>query len=150
MDQTDKKILNRIQSNFPVQSRPFKTLGEEMDLSEEEVLERVKKLREDGYIRHLGPIFNPRAIGYVSTLCTMKVPPARVEEVAEIINAFPEVTHNYLRDHQYNIWFTLIAQGQNRIEKIIEKIKEETGVGEILNLPAERFFKLKVEFKLDQ
>ncbi len=150
MDQTDKKILNRIQSDFPIQSRPVKALGDEMGMSESEVLERIKKLKKKGYIRHLGPIFNPRAIGYVSTLCTMKAPADRVEEIAEAINAYPEVTHNYLRDHQHNIWFTLIAQGQNRIEEIIETIKEDTGVDEILNLPAERFFKLKVEFKLDE
>lgn len=150
MDQTDKKILNRIQSQFPIQSRPFKGLGEELDLSEKEVLERIGKLKEQGYIRHLGPLFDPRAIGYASTLCAMEVPPERIEEAAGIINSYPEVTHNYLRDHQYNIWFTLIAQGQERIEKIIEQIKEKTGVEEILNLPAEHFFKLKVEFNLDE
>jgi len=149
MDGTDKKILNRVQSNFPVESRPFAVLGDELGLSEKEVLERVKKLKEKGYIRHLGPIFNPRAIGYVSTLCTMKAPSERIDEIAEVINSFPEVTHNYLRDHQYNIWFTLIARNDDRIQKIIDKIKERVGVEEILNLPAEHFFKLKVKFNID-
>jgi DNA-binding Lrp family transcriptional regulator len=150
MDRTDKKILNRIQRDFPIQNRPFRALGEELDLSEEEVLERIGKLREQGYIRHLGPIFDPRAIGYVSTLCAAKVPPERVEEVAEIINGYAGVTHNYLRDHNYNIWFTVIAQGREGVRKVIEQIKEKTGIDDILDMPAERFFKLRVEFKLDQ
>ncbi len=149
MDDTDKKILNRVQSDFPVESRPFAVLGDELDLSEKEVLERVKKLKEKGYIRHLGPIFDPRAIGYVSTLCTLKAPSDKIDEIAEVINSFPEVTHNYLRDHQYNIWFTLIARSGDRIQKIIDKIKEKVGIEEILNLPAEHFFKLKVKFKID-
>jgi len=149
MDDTDKKILNRVQSDFPVESRPFAVLGDELDLSEKEVLERLKKLKEKGYIRHLGPIFDPRAIGYVSTLCTLKAPSDKIDEIAEVINSFPEVTHNYLRDHQYNIWFTLIARSGDRIQKIIDKIKEKVGIEEILNLPAEHFFKLKVKFKID-
>jgi DNA-binding Lrp family transcriptional regulator len=149
MDQIDRNILNRIQHAFPVKSRPFEELGGELGLDENEMLERVRKLREQGYIRRMGPIFDPRTLGYVSTLCTLKTPQTRIDEVARVINAYPGVTHNYLRDHPYNIWFTLITRGEEGIRETIDQIKKDTGIDEILILPAERFYKLKVEFNVE-
>ncbi len=115
MDSTDKKLLNRIQSDFPVESRPFQALGEELEISEDEVIERIKSLKEQKIIRRLGGVFDSKKLGYQSTLIAMRVPPEKIEETAQVVSAYDGVTHNYERQDVYNLWFTLICESQERI-----------------------------------
>lgn len=145
MDGVEARVLTRIQRDFPVVSRPFAALGEELGLTEDEVRSAVTRLSERRLIRSLGPVFDPRALGYVSTLCAASVPAEKVDTVAAIINARPEVTHNYLRAHPVNLWFTVIAQPEARLAQIIAELERDTGLV-IHNLPAERLFKIRVEF----
>ncbi len=149
LDRLDRRLLNLIQNNFPVVPEPYQELAKILGTTEEEVLARLEKLIEKGVIRRLGPIFDSRKLGYSSTLCAVKVPPENVREVAEVVNSFPEVTHNYLRDHSYNMWFTLLAESPDRLEAILEEIKERTGITNILNLPAQKIFKIRVNFPLE-
>ena len=146
MDDIDKAILNRIQSDFPIASRPFLVVAEELGLSETEVLERIRHLKDRGIIRRIGGNFVPNKLGYVSTLCAAKVPEDKIERFADVINRFPGVTHNYLRENSFNVWFTFIAPSMEEIEQNIEDIEQETGIKEILNLPATRVFKIKAQF----
>jgi len=148
MDEADKAILNRIQSGFPITSRPFLTIAQELDLDENEVIRRVKRLKERGIIRRIGGNFVPGKLGFVSTLCAARVPEEKIEKFSETVNRYPGVTHNYRRDHEFNIWFTFIAESMEQIEIYLKEIASETGVAEILNLPATKVYKIKAQFDL--
>jgi len=144
MDRIDKKLLNLMQNEIPIDKRPFKALGEKLMLTENEVLKRVNKLKEDGIIRRIGGIFNSRRMGYTSTLCTAKVPENKIEEVAVCINEYYEVTHNYIREDDYNMWFTVITHSEESLNNILEEIKHKTALDEIISLPSIKLFKVKV------
>lgn len=144
----EKEILNMIQDGFPLTRRPFAELAIRLGRGEEEVMQVVKDLKERGIIRRIGASFDSQRLSLASTLVAMKVPPERIEEVAAVVNSYPEVTHDYQRDHEYSLWFTLIAPDQGRIEEIIEEIKRKTGVQEIYSLPTQRRFKIRVKFDL--
>ncbi len=148
MDDTDRKILNRIQSNFPITSRPYLTIAEELGLEESEVIHRLLLLKENGIIRRIGGNFFPEKLGFVSTLCAAKVPEDKIDAFAEAVNRYPGVTHNYQRDNSFNIWFTFIAPSMEEIEEKLEEISKNTGVEDIINLPATTVFKIKAHFDL--
>jgi DNA-binding Lrp family transcriptional regulator len=148
MDDIDKKILNRIQSDFPMTSRPFLDIAEDLGLSEEEVLGRIVRLKQTGIIRRIGGNFVPHKVGFVSTLCAAEVPEEKIEAFAKVVNGYPGVTHNYRRDNRFNIWFTFIAPSMQEIEKNLAAISEKTGISNILNLPATNVFKIKAQFDL--
>ena len=146
LDDIDKSIINRIQSDFPISSRPYLTLAEELGLTEKEVLERVAGLKKAGIIRRIGGNFVPAKLGFVSTLCAARVPGGKVAQFAAVVNRYPGVTHNYQRDNEYNVWFTFISPSMEEIEANLKKIVAETGVEDILNLPATKVFKIKAQF----
>ena len=148
MDKTDKLILNRIQSDFPITTRPFNTIAQALNLTEQDVIKRIQQLKENGIIRRIGGNFVPEKLGFVSTLCAAKVPEDKVKVFATAVNRYPGVTHNYQRDNEFNIWFTFIAPSMEEIEKNLKDIAVETGVSEILNLPATRVYKIKAQFDL--
>uniref|UniRef100_A0A7C3Z0R9 siroheme decarboxylase n=1 Tax=Desulfobacca acetoxidans TaxID=60893 RepID=A0A7C3Z0R9_9BACT len=148
LDDLDRAILNEIQSHFPLVIRPYAEMGEKVGVSEEEVLARVKRLHEAGIIRRIGANFTSRKLGYTSTLCAARVPPEKLPHFAAVVNRYPGVTHNYLRKHRYNVWFTLIAESPDRLAEIIEEIRKAGGVEEILSLPAKEIFKIKVDFPM--
>jgi DNA-binding Lrp family transcriptional regulator len=148
IDDVDKAVLNRIQSDFPITSRPYRTMAEDLGLSEDEVLKRVSRLKASGIIRRIGGNFSPEKLGFVSTLCAAKVPEDKISQFAEVVNRYPGVTHNYRRENTFNIWFTFIAPKMDEINANLEQIAAETGVTDILNLPATRVFKIRAEFKV--
>lgn len=148
IDDIDRDILNRIQSNFPITPTPFRAIANDLGLSEDDVIARIVKLKENDIIRRIGGNFVPEKLGFVSTLCAAKVPEDKLDFFSSLVNRYPEVTHNYQRDNAYNIWFTFIASSSEEIEKKLSEIKSETGVSEIINLPASRVFKIKAHFDL--
>jgi len=148
LDSIDKQILELIQTNFPVVSRPYQAIGDQVGLAEVEVINRIKNLRQAGIIRRLGGLFDSRKLGYVGTLCAMQVAPQDIEQVAGVIAQYPGITHNYLRDHKYNMWFTLLAESEQKIAAILEEITNKTGITQILNLPSQKVFKVRVKFDL--
>lgn len=148
MDELDKTILNRIQTRFPMTPQPFAAIARELGTTEERVLKRVSRLKEKGIIRRIGGNFVPGKVGFVSTLCTAQVPAEKVELFARTVNTFPGVTHNYLRENSFNVWFTFIAPSMAVIRENIARIAEKTGVTRILNLPATHVFKIKAKFDL--
>jgi len=148
MDDSDRAIINEIQSDFPIAERPFQELATRLQLSEDEILERVKRLKEEGVIRRIGGNFNSKKLNFTSTLCAARVPEQKLAKFVETVNRYPGVTHNYLRNHGYNVWFTFIAENMAYIDNALNEISATTGVGEIRNLPAVRMFKIKVDFEV--
>jgi DNA-binding Lrp family transcriptional regulator len=146
MDDTDRRILNRIQSDFPVTAKPYAAIGRELDLPEEEVLARIARLKQTGIIRRIGGNFSPEKLGFVSTLCAASVPADRLDRFTATVNRYPGVTHNYMRENHFNVWFTFIAPSMEEIKANLAAIAGETGVSEILNLPATRVFKIRAKF----
>lgn len=146
LDATDKTIINRIQSDFPIDARPYRIIAEELGLTEEQVIERVQAMKDEGIIRRIGGNFVPHKVGFVSTLCAAKVPEDKIDAFAEVVNRYTGVTHNYQRDNEFNIWFTFIAPSREEIARNLEQIAKETGVDTILNLPATRVFKIRAKF----
>jgi DNA-binding Lrp family transcriptional regulator len=148
LDEADRKILNLIQTAFPITSRPYRAIGERLGLTEVEVIDRVKALRAAEIIRRIGGSFDTRKLGFFSTLCAARVPPHLVEEFNAVINSYPGVTHNYTRTNRYNIWFTYIGEREEEVERTLREISERTGIDDILSLPARRTFKIKVNFEV--
>lgn len=148
MDDIDKAILNQIQSDFPITSRPFLEIAKRLNLKEQEVLKRLTRLKKMGIIRRIGGNFNPERLGFTSTLCAARVPEDKIDKFVEVVNSYPGVTHNYRRNHDYNIWFTFIAESREKIKKYLHEISLKTGVTEIYNLPALRAFKIKAQFEV--
>jgi DNA-binding Lrp family transcriptional regulator len=148
LDDLDRRILDRVQSGFPIASRPFQVLAEQVGSSEDEVLARVRRLQEEKIIRQIGPVFELKRLDHVSTLCAAKVRPDAVEDAAAFINKYREVTHNYLRENAFNVWFTVIASSPERIESILDEIRHIPGVESVVSLPAEKTYKIKVQFAL--
>ena len=148
MDETDKKILNIIQTDFPVVAEPFKVIASMTGISEEESLARIKKLKDDGIIRRIGAVFDARKIGFVSTLCAAKVPEEKMRAFVEAVNAYPGVTHNYRRNYEYNVWFTVIAPSEEELKRFFAEVTERTGITEILSMRASRIFKINASFEM--
>ncbi|MEX1303058.1 MAG: AsnC family transcriptional regulator [Desulfotignum sp.] len=148
ISETDKAILNMIQLDFPIDARPFQVLAEKLNLSEEELIARIQAMKNSELIRRIGGNFSPDRLGYYSTLCTAQVPENKTDLFTQTVNAYPGVTHNYMRDHDFNVWFTFIAPTRNQIADSLEEISRQTGVRPILNLPATRVFKISANFKL--
>ena len=146
MDDLDRRLLMELQHHFPVVAEPYAELAERLGSSEEEIISRVQALKDGGLIRKIGPVFEPARLGAVSALVAMRVARDRIEAVAEAANAYPEVTHNYEREAEVNLWFTIIARDQDRLEQVFRELAATSGVEQAHLLPAERRFKIRVEF----
>ncbi len=148
LDSADRRILSIIQSGFPLEKRPYAVIGREAGLSEQEVFERVQALKARRIIRRLGANFQSAKLGFRSTLCAAKVPDDKMELFVAEVNRHTGVTHNYLRDHSYNVWFTCIGPSWDAVCELLDEITRKTGIP-ILNLPAKQMYKIKVDFQME-
>jgi DNA-binding Lrp family transcriptional regulator len=148
MDEIDKKLLTLIQHELPIDKRPFQIIARDLSITEKEVLKRIDNLRKKGLIRRIGGIFNSRKLGYTSTLCAAKVPHSKLDHAAKVINSYDEITHNYIREGIYNMWFTVISYSEDKLYSIIEEVKINTGLDDIISLPAIKLFKVNVALDL--
>jgi DNA-binding Lrp family transcriptional regulator len=147
MDRLDKVILDIIQSHYPLVSRPYAEIGRQVGLTEAETLARVRALKDSGVIRRIGANFPSRGIGWHSTLCAARVPADKLEAFVSEVNAHPGVTHNYRREHEFNVWFTFIGESAQIVQDTLKAITAKTGVP-ILYLPALKTYKIKVDFAM--
>lgn len=140
----ERKLLDKVQRAFPACSRPYAELGERVGCTEQEAYDAIRSLRQRGLIRRIGGIFDSAALGYVSELIAMKVPRERLDQVAQVVNEYQGVTHNYEREGDYNLWFTIGQETRSELDRILADIESRTGVKEMLRLPTSRRFKIKV------
>ncbi|GIX28316.1 AsnC family transcriptional regulator [Pelomicrobium sp. G1] len=136
MDELDRAILNRLQSGLPLCERPFAQVAQALGTDEDELLERLRRMLADGTLTRFGPLFDAERLGGAFTLAAMAVPPEELERVAALVNALPEVAHNYQRDHRFNLWIVLAADAPEKIAAALQRIEALTGYP-VLNLPKE-------------
>ncbi len=139
LDATDRAILNALQDGFPLSPRPFAEAGAALGLTEDDLITRLKRLREIGAVTRFGPFFDAAAMGGAFCLCAIAVPEARFDDVMTKVNDFPEVAHNYRRDHQLNMWFVLATERPEEIAMTADRIEAAIGLN-VLRFPKEREF----------
>jgi siroheme decarboxylase len=144
----DKKLLNLIQTNLPLAKHPFAIIAEQLGTDEAKVIERLQFLKAQGFIRRIGPFFDSERLGYVSTLVALRVRRDQLQAVAEAVNCYGGVTHNYEREGDFNLWFALLSPSMALQTRILAEIKRIAGVEELLNLPSTKKYKVSVQFKL--
>jgi len=150
MDKIDSKILYELQYNFLLIEKPYEVIARKLKISNEDIWNRVQTMLDEGVIRRMGASFDSNKLGFRSTLAAVSVDAELVDRAADIIGQFHEVTHSYLRNDIFNIWFTLIAVDNNRIENILEQIRKSLCLerSKVLNLPMKRLFKLDARFRV--
>lgn len=144
----DKRLLNILQGNLPLCSRPFSRLGEMLDTTEEHVLGRLNELKREGYLRRIGTFFNSEQLGYHGTLIALRVAEGHLADVAQAVNRYVGATHNYEREGDYNLWFTLLTPSRTAEEKILAEVAALPGVEGLMSLKANHRYKINVQFKL--
>ena len=127
MDERDRSIVNTLQDGLPICEEPFAALARELDIGEEEIVARIEKLLENNVLTRFGPLFDAERLGGSLSLCALSVSPDEFDEIAERVNAHPEVAHNYERDHALNMWFVLATENAERIGEVVAAIERETG-----------------------
>lgn len=150
LDIIDCQLLNIIQTHFPITARPYQQIASSLGLTEEEVIERIAKLKQEEIIKQIRGIFDYQQLGYQGVLCAAEVKESAIKETADFINQFPGVTHNYLRNHDFNLWFTLITPSEELREKILGDIETLSAVNKLMVLPSLRLFKIKVNFHFEE
>lgn len=148
LDDFDRRLLDLLQGHFAVSERPYLELAGRLNCTESRVLERVRHLYEQGFIRRLGASIDSRRLGYAGVLAALQVDDEYLPEVSRVVNGFAGVTHNYLREHKYNMWFTVLASDQAGLDRILAAVGAVRGVRDVLALPAKRVFKINVKFSL--
>jgi DNA-binding Lrp family transcriptional regulator len=146
MDAIDKKIINQLQGGFPICESPYQLIASKLGLTEIDLIKRIKLLLESGLISRFAPLYHAEKMGGALTLAAIKAPKEKFDTIAEIINAFPEVAHNYQRNHALNMWFVIATDHPERITEVIKAIEEQTGL-RVYNMPKikEYFVGLKLE-----
>ncbi len=151
LDETDKRILQILQESFPLVENPWKELSCKIGLPENELVSRIEHLCSAGVIQKIAPTVDSSKVGYTcATLVALRVPEEKVDKVAAVINQYRNISHNYEREHDYNVWFTLVTQSQEELTRILNEIIQKTGLrqSDVLNLPTAQRFKINVNFQL--
>ncbi len=146
MDSLDRQIINHLQQGFPICTSPYQQVAEQLGITEAELIARLERLLSEGVLTRFGPLFHAEQLGGALTLAAVKVPAERFDAVAEVINAFPEVAHNYERAHTLNMWFVLATETPEQIAQVISAIEQQTGL-KVYNMPKQReyFVNLQLE-----
>lgn len=147
IDVIDRDIINALQDGFPISERPYAEAAKKLGIEEIELIGRLAKLCDDGTLNRFGPMYNAEHLGGAVTLAALKVPEDRFEEITEKVNAHPEVSQNYARDDDYNMWFVVATETPGRIAKVIAEIEHETGL-EVIDLPKIEEFYVGLRFQV--
>ena len=147
MNETTKKLLSRVQQGMPISSRPYRDLGQDLGLTEDEVIKRLGCLRKRGLLKRLDFSVDTRRLGLVSTLVACRIGRKNIPKAKRVLDGYGNITHNYLRKHRLNMWFTLSAASWKKLNETVSEIKSELAPQELVSLPTRKVYKLK--FKLD-
>ena len=146
LDDIDHRLLGEFQRDLPLVARPYAAMADQLGIGEDEVIARLTRLTTCGAVSRVGPVFAPHAVG-CSTLAAMAVPPEWLERIAALVNRYPEVNHNYERDHHYNLWFVVAAASRDDVEAVLAEIRDRTGL-EVLDLPLVTDYHIDLGFHL--
>jgi DNA-binding Lrp family transcriptional regulator len=151
LDDVDRRLLNLMQGSFPIAPRPYRRVAELGEVSEAEVMSRVQRLLDKRIVRQVTPIFDTRALGYSSMLVAAKVDPEHPHRAAQVINAHPGVSHNYLRNHEFNLWFTIATEPDSKLglEGTLEVLAREAGAESVRQLPTLKLFKIRMDLEME-
>lgn len=147
MDDINCSIINNLQGGFPICERPYLEVATRLGISEEILLERLAQLLETGILSRFGPLYHAERLGGALTLAAMSVPEAEFDEVAAQVNAFPEVAHNYARDHELNMWFVIATEQPERVAEVIQAIEAQTGL-RVYNMPKQKEYYVGLRLKV--
>jgi DNA-binding Lrp family transcriptional regulator len=149
VDDMDRRIIKELQGNFPLEMNPYEVIADNLGMSVDQLWQRILALAESGVIRRMGFSIDSRKIGYSSTLAAVRVSQDRIDEASELISEYPQITHSYLREDDFNIWFTVIADDRDRVLVILGEIRDKLNLTEddVMDLPVEKLFKLDARFK---
>ena len=146
MNHLTKQLINNYQRDFPIESRPFLTIANELGVTENEVIYAISELKNSNILSRLGPVFNHKKAG-ASTLAAMSVPLEKLQETATYVNSFKQVNHNYEREHAINLWFVVTAATQEEVDTTLQTMEENTGFS-VLNLPMETAYHIDLGFSI--
>ncbi len=146
LDDKDRALINHYQGDFPLCENPFAVVGKAVGLTEDEAIQRIQRLLDEGVLTRFGPLYHAERMGGGLTLAAMKIPPEDFDEAVEKVNQFPEVAHNYAREHALNMWFVLATETPERIEEVVAEIEEATGY-KVYNMPKEEEFFVELKFE---
>jgi siroheme decarboxylase len=151
LDDLDKRLLNLMQGSFPIEPRPYLRVAELAGIEESDVIERVQHLLDERIIRQVTPIFDTRALGYSSMLVAAKVDPENPHRAAQVVNSHPGVSHNYLRNHEFNLWFTIATEPDSPLglEGTLRALAEEAGAESVRQLPTLKLFKIRMDLEME-
>lgn len=147
MDELDKRLINHLQDGFPICDAPYAKVAEQIGITEQILLQRLQVLLDQGILSRFGPMYHAEQLGGALTLAAVKAPDERFEQIAKIINAFPEVAHNYAREHELNMWFVLATESPEQIGEVIEKIERQTGL-KVYNMPKIKEYYVGLRFEV--
>ncbi|QYZ67939.1 MAG: protein nirG [Gammaproteobacteria bacterium (ex Lamellibrachia satsuma)] len=147
MDSVDRAIINRLQGGFPVSDHPYRAAADHLGICEAELIQRLEQMLEKRQLSRFGPLYNAERLGGGLSLCAMSIPEEDFERVAEQVNAFSEVAHNYARDHRLNMWFVLATETPARIESVLAEIEDVTGY-QVYNMPKREEFFVGLKFEV--
>jgi siroheme decarboxylase len=145
MNELDRNIINHMQTGFPVCERPFEIMAAQLQIPEDLLIKRIESMLADGTLSRFGPMFDAEKMGGIFSLVTMQVPPDDIDRVVSIINHFPEVAHNYERDHKFNIWFVVALDAKEKLLPLLKEIEDHTGYM-TYNMPKLDEFYIGVKF----
>jgi len=148
-DRTDLAILDALQDDLPLVSRPWEAIADRLNITETGLIARIKNLEEAGIIRGISPVLESHPLGlHAATLVALHVPEDRLDEIAAVISSYAEVSHNFQRDHYYSLWFTIAAEDENGIRRVLDGILDQTGImaSDVLDLPTTKKIKINVRF----
>ena len=145
VDELDKRIINTLQDGFPVCDQPFAVAAKNLEMDESVLIDRIGTLLEENMLSRFGPLFNMDRIGGAYSLAAMKVPAEVFEKTAQLVNSFPEIAHNYERDHEFNMWFVLASDSVEQLQHVIDKIENATGL-HVYNMPKQKEYYVGLKF----
>lgn len=143
MDSLDRELINTLHGGFPIEDRPYAQIAARLNTTEDDVIARLERLLADGVLTRFGPLYDAARLGGAFTLAAIEVPEERFEETAAIVNSFPEVAHNYQREHRLNMWFVVATDDPERVGDVLRRIEGEIGLT-VLNLPKEQEYFLEL------
>jgi len=145
MEAMDRKIINTLQGDFPIDDHPYQIIANRLGIEEKELLQRLENMLENRTLTRFGPMYDIQKLGGSFSLCAIRVPTERFEEITEIVNSFPEVAHNYERDHEFNMWYVLATESLAQIDITNQAIEEKTGL-KVYNMPKIQEFFVGLHF----